>query len=154
MILVICGPPGAGKTSIAEVLRERLEARGTPVRSHHSDEFSSRTYEQLYERVVDDPEETLTVVDGTFYQREWQVQFQTFLSREDVRFVHVTASLETCLARNRARADAIEERGVHVIYREFDEPEDALEIDTEETSVDEAVDRILGALETWGWLVD
>lgn len=147
VILVVCGPPGAGKTTIANRLCRRLEARGARVRLHRSDDFSSRTYEQLYERVRDDSEDAITVVDGTFYEREWQVQFQTFLAREDVRFVHVTASLETCLERNRTRTGPIEETGVHVIYREFDEPEDALEIDTDACGVEDAVDRIEGALE-------
>ncbi|QSW97819.2 ATP-binding protein [Haloterrigena alkaliphila] len=152
MILADCGPPGAGKTTIATRVRDRLEARGVPVRVHHSDDRSSRTHERLYERARDDPNEAITVVDGTFYQREWQTQFRTL--GEDIRFVHATASLETCLERNRARADPIEEQGVHVIYREFDAPEDALVIDTEEASLEAAVDRVLGALEAWNAVPD
>ncbi|ELZ15216.1 hypothetical protein C477_18560 [Haloterrigena salina JCM 13891] len=156
MILVVCGPPGAGKTTIAEALRQRLEARDEPVavRLHHSDDFSSRTYEQLFERVRDDLREALTIVDGTFYEREWQTQFRTLGFREEIRFVTVTAGLETCLERNRTRANPIGEQGVQVVYREFDAPEDALEIDTDETNVGDAVDRIVGALESWGWLTD
>lgn len=151
MILVICGPPGAGKTTIATTLARRLEARGEPVRLHHSDAFSRRTYEQLYGRARADPEDTITIVDGTFYKRRWQTQFHTL---EDVRFVHVTATLETCLERNRTRADPIDEQGVHVVYREFDEPDAALEIDTDECDLEAAVDRIERALEAWGWLAD
>ncbi|WP_121742037.1 ATP-binding protein [Natronorubrum halophilum] len=149
MILVVCGPPGAGKTTIATALRKRLEAGGESVVVHHSDDFSSRTYEQLYERVTADPDEAITVVDGTFYRREWQAQFRTLEARADVRFVRVTASLETCLERNRSRADSIDERGVHVVYREFDAPENALEIDTDACDIEDAVDRIEGALEAW-----
>ena len=156
MILIVCGPPGAGKTTIVTAVRDRLEARDepVPVRIHHSDDFSSRTYEQLFERARDDPVEAITIVDGTFYEREWQTQFRTLGFREEIRFVTVTASLETCLERNRTRADPIEEQGVHVIYREFDAPADALEIDTGAVDVETAVDRIERALEAWGRLTD
>ncbi|WP_265110128.1 ATP-binding protein [Halosolutus halophilus] len=149
MILVICGPPGAGKTTIANRVRERLTRRGVRVETHHSDDFSSRTYERLYERVTEGPENAIHVVDGTFYRREWQTQFRTL---DDVRFVRLTASLETCLERNRSRGDPIDEQGVHVIYREFDEPDAALEIDTDDCSVTETADRIVTALSAWSWI--
>ncbi|RKD93487.1 ATP-binding protein [Halopiger aswanensis] len=150
MIVVICGPPGAGKTTLTNRVRERLETRDVPVavETLHSDDFSSRTYDQLYERARDATAE-ITLVDGTFYRREWQTQFRTL---PEVRVVHVTASLETCLERNRTRADPIAEQGVHVVYREFDEPDAEVTIDTDRQSVPEAVDRILIALEEWGWL--
>ncbi|WP_459807759.1 ATP-binding protein [Halopiger thermotolerans] len=150
MILVICGPPGAGKTTLTNRVRERLEAREVPVavETLHSDDFSSRTYERLYERAREATAD-LTLVDGTFYRREWQTQFRTL---PDVRFVRVTASLETCLERNRTRADPIAEQGVHVVYREFDEPDAEVAIDTDRRTIPEAIDRVLTALEEWGWL--
>ncbi|WP_226040652.1 ATP-binding protein [Natrinema sp. DC36] len=146
MIVVICGPPGAGKTTIATRVRRRLEERDRPVRLFHSDDFSSRTYEQLAERVAETPADGITIVDGTFYRREWQTGFRTL---GDVRFVLVTASLETCLERNRERADAISEQGVHVVFREFEAPDADLEIDTDEFGPTEVVDRIVTALEAW-----
>lgn len=146
MIVVICGPPGAGKTTIATRVNRWLEERGEPTQLLHSDDLSSRTYERLYERIAEGPDDVCWLVDGTFYQRKWQVQFRTL---GDVRFVYVTASLETCLERNRTRAEPIDEQGVHVIYREFDEPRAELEIDTDECSPTEAVERVLQAVEKW-----
>ncbi|ELY71009.1 AAA family ATPase [Natrinema versiforme] len=146
MIVVICGPPGAGKSTITARVRDRLETRAVPVRSFHSDSFSSRTYDRLAERVRDAPETGVTLVDGTFYRRQWQMRFRAF---DDVRFIHVTASLETCLERNRTRAYPIEEQGVHVVYREFEAPDADCEIDTDRCGPDEAAARIAAAIGGW-----
>ncbi|MFD1563811.1 AAA family ATPase [Haloarchaeobius amylolyticus] len=147
MIVVICGPPGAGKTTIATRVRRRLDARDVPVRLFHSDDFSSRTYEQLAEQVSAAPATGVTLVDGTFYRRRWQTKFRAL---GDVRFVHVTASLETCLERNRTRRDPIDEQGVHVVYREFETPDADLEVDTDRWKPDAVADRIVAAIDTWG----
>ncbi len=69
MIVVICGPPGTGKSTVTARVRDRLETRSIPVRTVHSDDFSSRTDEQLAERVADAPATGVTLVDGTFYRR-------------------------------------------------------------------------------------
>ncbi|AFO59089.1 hypothetical protein NJ7G_3873 [Natrinema sp. J7-2] len=56
VIVVIFGPPGAGKTTITARVRARLAERGVRVRTGHSDDFSRRTYERLAERVADAPD--------------------------------------------------------------------------------------------------
>jgi adenylylsulfate kinase len=146
VIVAICRPPGAGKTTVATRVHARLEEQGLPVRVIHSDDFSSRTYEQLAEHVAAAPDAAVTLVDGTFYRREWQTRFRAL---GDVRFVLVTASLETCLDRNRRREDPIDEQGVYVVYREFDEPDVDLEIDTDRYGSDAAADRVVAAIEAW-----
>jgi adenylylsulfate kinase len=67
-VLVVCGPPGSGKTPIATRAHERLTAGGREFRLLHSEDFSRRTYEQMYQRVMDPEDDCL--LDGTFYQPE------------------------------------------------------------------------------------
>jgi adenylylsulfate kinase len=91
-----------------------------------------------------DPEDDW-LLDGTFYQPEWQERFRAL----GARFVLVTASLETCLERNRTRADPIDERGLRVVHREFVDPWPDLRLDTNELGVHDAVDRLVAAVASW-----
>ncbi|WP_224449109.1 AAA family ATPase [Haloprofundus salilacus] len=147
MILLVCGPPGAGKTTVATRAAERLAAAGAPFEVLHSDDFSRRTYERLYDRVVERPDADW-LLDGTFYHREWE---ERFLQLPNARLVHVTASLQTCLERNCARENGIDERGVYVVHAEFDEPgADAdLTLDIDELDADEAADALVDAVRRW-----
>lgn len=144
VILLVCGPPGAGKTAVATRLRGRLTARGHEFRVLHSDGFARDTYERMYRRVLGTDDDW--IVDGTFYRREWR---ERFYDLGGVRIVYVTASLSTCLRRNRERDDAIDEQGVQVVYREFDRPSADLTVDTDETSAEEAATRIADAVDEW-----
>lgn len=144
MILLVCGPPGAGKTTVATRLRGRLAARGYDFRVLHSDGFSRNTYDRMYRRVLGTDDDW--IIDATFYRRRWR---ERFYDLGGVRIVYVTASLSTCLRRNRERDGAIDEQGVQVIYREFDRPRADLTVDTDETSTEEAATRIADAVEEW-----
>lgn len=143
MIVVVCGPPAAGKTTVATRLRERLEARGRSVRLLDSDQFSRNTYDRLYERVADTGRDW--IVAGTFYERRWQ---ERFADLQDVFVVYLAADLQTCIDRNRRRDDPIDEAAVHVVWREFDEPDADLVVAVDEIAPGEVVDRILAALAT------
>jgi tRNA uridine 5-carbamoylmethylation protein Kti12 len=142
VIVILCGPPGVGKTTIALRLHERLEGRGLAFGLLHSDDFARRTYERMYERVASEGGDWL--IDGTFYRREWRERFRGL---DEVCVVRVTASLESCLERNRERPDPISETGVHVVYREFEPPRADLVVDTDELSEEEAVERLYEAIE-------
>jgi adenylylsulfate kinase len=71
VILVVCGPPAAGKTTLATRLDRRLAADGIAFEVVHTDDLSSPRYERLFERVAADPSADW-LLDGTFYEREWQ----------------------------------------------------------------------------------
>lgn len=142
VVVLVCGPAGAGKTTVAAALRERLADRGLSFELLHSDDFSHDTYRRMYERVADSGADW--IVDGTFYRREWQTLFQRL--DDAVLVVYLRADLETCLARNRAREDEISERGVRVVWHEFDPPRADVTVEVDDLDPEEAVNRILEEL--------
>lgn len=143
VIVIVCGPPGAGKTTVATLLRDRLAARGLSVELLDSDEFSSNTYERMYERIAG-AEDRNWIVAGTFYRRSHRERFADL----DPVVVSLRAALETCLERNRRRppAESIEERAVHIVYREFDEPDADVVVDVD-APPGEVADRVLAGLD-------
>lgn len=142
VVVLVCGPAGAGKTTVATALRGWLAERGRPFELLHSDDFGSDTYRRMYERVADSEADWL--VDGTFYRREWQTLFQRL--DDEVVVVYLRAALETCLARNRTRDDPISEQGVRVVWYEFDPPRADVTVDVDDPPADEVVDRVLEEL--------
>ena len=142
VVVVVCGPAGAGKTTVATALEVRLADRGRSFEVLHSDDFSTDTYRRMYDRVAGSDADW--IVDGTFYRREWQTLFQRLDDR--VVWVYLRASLETCLRRNRERDDAISEQGVHVVVHEFEPPRADVTVDVDDRSVESTVERVLEAL--------
>jgi adenylylsulfate kinase len=141
MIVVVFGPPGTGKTTVARRLQSYLSARGRAFRLLDSDEFGHDTYDRMYDRVADSGEHW--IVAGTFYKRRFQEQFA---SLEDVVFVYLDADLETCLERNRRRPESIEEKAVQIIWHEFHEPDAEVTVDVNDRSVEAVVDDVVAAL--------
>jgi tRNA uridine 5-carbamoylmethylation protein Kti12 len=142
VIVVVCGPPAAGKTTVANLLGERFADRGRRVPVLDSDEFARDTYDRMYERVTDAGGDW--IVAGTFYRRRWQAQFDDL---EDVFVAYLEADLETCLERNRRRDDPIDETGVDVVWREFDEPDADLVVDVTDHPPAGVVERVLDGLD-------
>ncbi len=142
MLIVICGPAGAGKTSIAHRLAEKLE--GAPIIS------SDRYRRKAYDRVMKEVESRLgdkvyMIVDATFYRRRWRERLMEVVrDRQKVFTVLVDCSLETCLRRNSERDVPIPDKAVRIIWSEFERPVDHdIYINTDESSVEQAVEKIL-----------
>jgi len=141
MIVVLCGPPGAGKTSIARRLMEVLG----DAHLVSSDRFRRRAYDRVMREVGEllGGHEHL-LIDATFYRRAWRDRLRDVVGGADrVVTVFVDCSLETCLRRNREREAPIPEAAVRMIWREFERPVDPeVHVFTDETSVEGAVEKI------------
>ena len=153
VILVVCGPPAAGKTTLASRLHQRLAADGIEFRVVHTDDLQSPRYDRLFERVAANPSANW-LLDGTFYKRQWQERVREF---PDARIVFVTADRDTCLRRNHERdgggssdvSDGIPDRAVKVVYDEFDRPDADFVVDTDVLPVETAVDLVEERVRGW-----
>ena len=121
-VLVVFGPPAAGKTTLATRLADRFDA---PV--VHSDDYNTRTYERL----LDDARirlrsHDLVVLDGTFHDPEWRSWARAF---DETYFLYATADLDTCLRRDWEREPSIGESGVRTIHRAFREQDATADAD-------------------------
>lgn len=153
LIILLCGPVGAGKTSIAKRLVERLE--NSSIIS--SEQFRRRAYERMFREVERRlGRQRYLILDATFYKEAYRRRIMELnLKGEKVLTVFLYCPLEICLKRNRERGKPILERAVKIIWKEFERPENPdIYIDTSTSSIEEAVKTILCYLKSLEGLED
>ena len=138
MIIILCGPVGVGKTTISERLSTELKEKGLDCKIMHSDDFSTHTYDQMFEKVKDSDKNW--ILDGTFYRVDIRERFGAL---DDVLIIWLKADLETCLERNEMRGKSLEEKVVHIMFHKFEEPDADIVVDTDDLGPYEVVDKIL-----------
>ncbi len=147
MIIVFCGVPGSGKSTIAELLTKELKKEGR-VKVFVSDKVKSRVYEKALNFLEKNLGKTdFILLDATFYRRKWRDQVFRKTGRKNVLLIYLKCSLKTCLKRNKERKPQIPEKAVHIIFHQIEEPENPdILINTEKISPKEAVGIILKKL--------
>lgn len=142
MMLLFCGPPGSGKTEIARRLAERLG----DAKIISTANFKRKVYRRLFaETEKFAGAAKYLILDGTFHRREWRETVKEIAkrNRQQVITIYLNCSLETCLRRNEARKDRIEERAVRIVYNQMEIPDSPdIVVDTDVFGPDEAVDLI------------
>lgn len=155
-LLVICGVPGSGKSSIAKELASLDPAaahirtdsiRAMVPRPTFSDEESDRVYQAATEaagRALD--EGRLAILDGAFWKRGRRQKALADLAGRysHLAVVMVECDLGTAFRRNASRDGVarVPEDRLAYICSHFDVPEDAVRVDSSSRSPAELAEEI------------
>lgn len=145
MLVVVCGVPGVGKTSVAEYAATQLDAelvRTDVVRKdiiddpEYTDEEADRVYGELLaraERFVE--RDGVVVLDGTFHDRSFRERTLATADELDADYRFLEVECDPSIARERIRERVGDESDadveVHDMFRDIYDP-----LDVEHDTVD------------------
>ena len=157
-LVIFCGIPGSGKTTIARVVAEKTPRsvlvqtdalRAMIARPNYGGEESGLVYDGCMAVAREALRRGYTVLlDGTFMREEYRERarrtLRGYAAATDV--VHVSCELEVALRRNSARHARIPPAKVRSIHRRFQEPRRAIRVDSTRLSPGRAAAQILERL--------
>jgi len=154
--IIIRGPLGIGKSTIAERLSKELKAKYVPIdrildehdltRDKEEGYISQRSFKKVNEIAVKRVKRKLengnpVVFDGNFY---WKSQIEDLIERLD--FPHyvftLNASLEACIKRDAERAKTHGKDAAEAVYKKSTSFTHGETINTEGKNVDDVVNEI------------
>jgi predicted kinase len=154
-LIIFCGIPGSGKTTIAKIVAERLGSvvhiQTDAIRSMISKPRYSRTELRFaYRSVTAVAREALkneydVILDGTFLKEEFRDEALHRLAGlyRSALLVHVACDFSVAYERNVARREIVPKESFVRLYSRFERPRHALRIDSEKTSPELAAQAIL-----------
>lgn len=143
MVIVFCGIPGSGKTTIVDRLARLLGALGR-VKVLSSDRLKAPVYRRIFKILeTGRTDEDFLILDATFYKKEWREKVAALAAGEKVVTVYLDCPRALALARNRERRQNISDRALHIVYHRMESPESPdLKIDTASASAEAAAESI------------
>lgn len=152
LVIIFCGIPGCGKTTIAKKVAKKL-ARQKHVRLFVSDQFRPPVYQKFftlfraYKKQYD-----VLIFDATFYKKRWRDYLKQLAGAEKTIIVFIKCALATALERNRRRTPHVPEKAIRIITHQLEAPvHPDLIIDTDVTSAAQAAAGISDFLEEKIW---
>jgi tRNA uridine 5-carbamoylmethylation protein Kti12 len=148
MIILFCGIPGCGKTTIAKLLAERLTGLGS-VQLLSSDDLKSPVYRKLFSALAPERRRAnFVILDATFYKKEWRGQVSALANGEELITVYITCPVEIAIQRNRERQPTLAERVVHIMSHRMEPPDNPnLTIDTSSVAAAQAAESIFNFIQ-------
>lgn len=145
MIILFCGGPGSGKSTIARLLIRELRKKGT-ARRIISDRLSSPHYPKIFKFMRENlDKDDFLILDATFYKKKWRDEvYKIARGRRKVFLVYVTCSLKSAVERNKKRKDDVIPPAIHIIRNKMERPRRYdIRIDTDKLGPEEAVKKVL-----------
>jgi len=157
-LILFCGIPGSGKTTIATALSAKLNhsvlAQTDRIRGMVTHpKYTSAESKFVYRSLVSLGMEALhsgydTILEGTFPREEYRREALDILAPLAGKslVVQVICEPELAFGRNAGRVDVVPWESFLRIYTSFEDPVEALRVDTTKLSPEQAAHEILSAL--------
>lgn len=157
-LVIFCGVPGSGKTTIAKLAAEGLEnamhIQTDAVRAMLSHPvFGQKESQFVYDICYGIAKEALragylVLLDATFMRNEYRSEARNRLRRYCTRIdtVWIDCTLKTALERNSLRESPIPPEKLEGIHSGFENPKRALRIDSSTIAPEAAARRVASAL--------
>jgi predicted kinase len=159
-LLIFCGVPGTGKSTIAKLVAARLEGtvhiQTDAVRSMISDPtYTNEESEFVYAVCIMMAGEALqrgynAILDGTFLREEYREDALRQLrgAYDSYLVVYVHCDVRTAYVRNMSRKTSVPQGRFNQMLPRLQEPASAMKIDSGKTSAELAAEAILAQMKS------